>query len=805
MKDCAGAACRAGLLLIALSYVACRPALAQSDSVIEGALQGGLSVDPSRYPAVYRDNVTDNFLGTEVADPYRWLEDTDSNATLAFVKAQMNLTNQVLAGADTRGNFKALMTEMFNFPKTSCPFQRGDHEPGAVLRWYYTSNSGLQAQSVLYTTDDPNTNADSTVLLDPNTFSTDGTVALNDYSFSWDGRYVAYAISSGGSDWERIKILEVNQNGTSQEMNDTLGNVKFSATAWAPDSKGFFYNQYPAPNITAFGQRGQNTGSNEDQQLWYHEVGTSQDEDIFVLALPDHPSWSISASFTYDRDYLLITISTGTEPTNKLWYVEMAGLPKKPSGSLDLSSYDLKMNSTTPLPVVKLIDDFSASYGVIANNGTLWTFNTDLDAPRSKIVRANITQGLAPEDWQVILPEHEKDILTGSSALKGDALLVTYMRDVSAILQLRSLATGVLVRELPMPGYGNVKELCARQSLSEMYYSYESLTDAGSTFTYDTATPTVDPIHVSSIVVPGGYNMSTLNTTQVFVPSKDGSVKIPMFIVHHKDVVFDGSNPTYLYAYGGYGIVTEPTFSVSRVAFILAYGGVYAIAGIRGGGEYGNEWWEHGHLLEKQNSFDDFASCAQYLQTSNWTSPAKLTIQGGSNGGLLMGATLNQHPSMFAAVISQVGVYDMLRYQLFTIGHAWITEYGDPANKTMFEYLYKYSPLHNVRVPAGSHQYPATMLTTADHDDRVVPLHSYKMIATLQHTLAGYPDSPQRNPLLLRVDHNAGHGGGKPTDMIINEYSDEYGFAAQAMNAKWILPKPPRQPPTSTAAIAAAG
>ncbi|CAL5219022.1 g780 [Coccomyxa viridis] len=791
-RGCAALSCRAGLLLIVSAFVALRPACAVNSTVIQGAVQGGISVLPSLYPYVYRDNVTNTFFGTEVADPYRWLENTDSNETLAFVRAQNNLTQQVLSTCDTRSKFKALMTEMYNFPKISCPFQRG--EAGGVLRWYYSGNSGLQAQSVLFTTDAPDatgsSNGNPQVVLDPNTFSTDGTVALGDYAFSWDGRYIAYSISSGGSDWQKIMIKEINPDGTSTLLNDTLSNVKFSNTAWAPDNKGFFYNQYPAPNITRFGERGQNTGANTDQQLWYHEVGTSQDLDIFVLALPEQPTYSISASFTYARDYMLITISTGTAPSNKLWYMETAQLPKKPDGGLDMSSYDLRSKTPKPLPLVKFIDTFEAAFGLVANNGSIWTINTDLDAPRSKIVRTNITENMDPHTWTEILPQHEKDILTGSTHLKGDALLITYMRDVASVLQLRSLATGALVRELPMPGYGSVKEVCGRESLSQMYYSYESMTDAGSTYTYDTATPSADPVHVSSIVVPGGYDLSTLNTTQVFVPSKDGKVKIPMFIVHRNDVKLDGSNTAYLYAYGGYGIVTEPTFSTSRAAYILAYAGIYAVAGIRGGGEYGKTWWEDGHLEEKQNSFDDFASCMQYLHDNKWTSPPKLTIQGGSNGGLLMGAILTQHPSMFGAVISQVGVYDMLRYQLFTIGHAWETEYGDPDNKTDFEYLMKYSPLHNVRVPAGTHQFPATMLTTADHDDRVVPLHSYKFISTLQYNLAEYPDSPQRNPLLLRVDHNAGHGGGKPTDMIINEYSDEYGFSAKATNSKWVLQKP---------------
>ncbi|BDA42018.1 Prolyl endopeptidase [Coccomyxa sp. Obi] len=775
----------------------CQGRAEENITLPQGAVQSGLVVMPSQYPPVYRDDVTTDFFGTIVVDPYRWLEDTDSNETAAFVAAQNELTESVLDECDTREKFKAMMTEMYDFPKVSCPFQKG--EPGGVLRWYYSSNTGLQAQSVIYTQLTPDSKA--TILLDPNTFSTDGTVALNDFTFSWDGSLVAYSIASGGSDWESIHVLEINETGAVTYLNDTLNNVKFSSTAWSPDNKGFFYNQYPAPNITDFNARGTNTGANENQQLWYHVVGTSQDQDIFVLAIPEEPTYSIAAGFTNQKDYLIITVSTGTEPSNKLWYIKVSDLPvDAKTGGLDLSAYDRRKANAEPLPLVKVIDNFEAAYSIIANEGPIWTINTDLDAPRNKLVRVNVTEGISPDTWTEILPQHEKDLLTGASVLKGDALVVTYMRNVATILQLRSFATGKLVRELPMPGYGSVKEMCGRRTLSGLYYSYESMTDPGSTFWYDTATPTVDPKHISSIELPGGYNADGLETKQVFVPSKDGKVKIPMFIVAKKNVTLDGTNPTFLYAYGGYGITVEPTFSTSRLTYLLAYGGVYAIAGIRGGGEYGNDWWKHGHLLEKQNSFDDFASCAQYLHAAGYSSPGKLTIQGGSNGGLLMGAELTQHPDLYGAVISQVGVYDMLRYQLFTIGHAWMTEYGDPDNKTDFEYLYKYSPLHNVRVPAGSHQYPATLLTTADHDDRVVPLHSYKFIATLQHTLAGYPGSPQRNPLIMRVDSKAGHGGGKPTGKVIEEYSDLYGFAAKAMNAQWILQKR-----TGTMSVQAAG
>nr|QOL01125.1 putative extracellular protein CSOL_049 [Pseudococcomyxa simplex] len=790
----------AGVSLLAICCLSFCPGIAgQNSSLPQGAVQSGLVVLPSQYPPVYReDNETADFFGTIVSDPYRWLENTDSNETTAFVAAQNELTNSVLEECDTRSKFKDMMTEMYDFPKISCPYQRG--QPGGVLRWYYSSNTGLQSQSVIYTQKTPDSNA--TVLLDPNSFSADGTVALNDFAFSWDGSLVAYNIASGGSDWETIHVLQINNDtGAVTALNDTLNNVKFSGTAWSPDNKGFFYNQYPAPNITNFDARGTNTGANNDQQLWYHVVGTSQDEDIFVLAIPEEPTYSIGASFTEPKDYLIITVSTGTEPTNKLWYIKVSDLPvSAKTGTLDLSTYDRRKADAKPLPMVKVIDDFTASYGIVASDGPIWTLTTDLDAPRNKLVRVNVTEGISPDTWEVILPEHEKDLMSGSSALKGDALIVTYMRDVATVLQLRSLATGKLIRELPMPGYGSIKDMCGRRSLSEFYYSYQSMTDPGSTFLYDTATPEVDPKHISSVQIPGGYNADGLETTQVFVPSKDGKVKIPMFIVAKKNVTLDGTNPTFLYAYGGYGIVTEPTFSVSRLTYLLAYEGVYAIAGIRGGGEYGNDWWVDGHLLKKQNSFDDFAACAEYLHAAGYSSPGKLTIQGGSNGGLLMGAELTQRPDLFGAVISQVGVYDMLRYQLFTIGHAWMTEYGDPTNKTDFEYMYKYSPLHNVRVPAGSHQYPATLLTTADHDDRVVPLHSYKFIATLQHTLAGYPGSPQRNPLILRVDSKAGHGGGKPTGKVIEEYSDLYGFAAKAMSAKWVLQKP-----TGTKPVEAAG
>ncbi|KAK9846656.1 hypothetical protein WJX81_008596 [Elliptochloris bilobata] len=756
----------------------------------EGAAQGGLSVQPAEYPPVWRnESQVEDYPGGAVRDPYQWLESTDSPETRAFVAAQMNLTRRVLGQCDTRDRFRALFSQIYNYPKYGAPFQRG--RPGGVMRYYYEFNTGLQAQSTLYSMATSDGYDNATLVIDPNALSKDGTVAVNGYAFNWGGGLIAYNVASAGSDWETIKLMRINNaTGAAEALPDTLADVKFSSTGWTPDDKGFFYNRYtPVGNAT-----GQSTGANTNQQLWYHVVGTPQAADTFVLALPDHPDWSLGAGVTDDEKHIVVSITTGTDPTNQLWYTPIAALPVDAStGALDLARYDMRRpaDARPALPLTRLVDNFRASYGVVAAQGDIWTLQTSLNAPRGRLIRVNISNPGSVDSWQEVLAQHPRDQLVSATAVKGDALVVQYTRDVTAVLQQRSLASGALVREVPLPGLGSV-DLTGRREQSEILFTYTDMTQPGSTYRFDTATPAVSPVLLRRVELPGGWNLRDYNTTQVFVPSKDGT-RIPMFIVARKNVTLDGNNPTFLYAYGGFDITVGPTFSVSRLAFLRAYNGVYAIAGIRGGGEYGLDWWEGGRLHKKQNGFDDFASCAQYLHDAGYSSPSRLTIEGGSNGGLLMGAEVNQHPNLFAAIIAQVGVMDLLRFPLFTIGHAWVTEYGDPSNATDFPYLHAESPLQNVAVPSGSGQYPAVMVTTADHDDRVVPLHSYKFLATLQHVLAGYPGSPQRNPLVLRVDVNAGHGGGKPTGKIMDEYSDEYAFAAAAMRAPWVLTPPPAE------------
>lgn len=719
--------------------------------------------------------------GVKVADPYRWLEDPDSKETQAFVEAQNELTQKVLAQCETRDQFKELFTALYDYPKFGTPFKRGN-------RYYYYHNSGLQQQYVLYGQD--SLAAEAVCLLDPNTLSEDGTVALKDATFSDDGSLMAYSLSSGGSDWATIKVLGVGGDGKPVPHEDLLEDVKFSSMAWTHDNKGFFYNKFPKVSASDLGTE---TDTNQNQQLCYHVLGQPQAKDVVVLADPEQPLWMFGAEVTDDGRYLIIYVSEGCRPQNRLYYLDLQQVPTDTqSGALDFSKFDF-FKGDTPLPVVKLVDNFDASWDYVANDGQAFTFKTNLDAPRYRVVRADLDQAAAdsssigPSSWPDVIPQHPKDLLQSALALKGDELVVRWLRDVKSALSRHKLSTGELVQEFELPGIGSVGGFSGTRKSKEMFFSFTSFTEPGSTYRVDmaAASPTPELHRQTQLKVP--HNPADYETKQVFVPSKDGT-QVPMFITYRKGLKLDGSNPTLLYGYGGFNISLEPGFSASRLAWLAGYNGVYAQANLRGGGEYGIDWRNAGSKANKQNVFDDFQACAEYLHQQGYSSPGKLVIQGGSNGGLLVAACINQRPDLYCCGIAQVGVMDMLRFHKFTIGHAWITDYGDPDAAEDFAWIYPYSPLHNVAVPQGaSQQYPAMILATGDHDDRVVPLHSLKLISQLQYELASKdPDSSkQRNPLLIRVEVRAGHGAGKPTAKVIAETADLIGFAAQCVGAKW--------------------
>ncbi|KAL3130653.1 hypothetical protein ABBQ38_008044 [Trebouxia sp. C0009 RCD-2024] len=722
------------------------------------------------------ESVIETLHGAKVADPYRWLEDPDTEETQQFVADQNALTSSVLDECETRQQFNQLLTELFDYPRYSCPRRHGK-------RYHYSYNTGLQAQGVLYS--QVGLQDEGRVLLDPNKLSDDGTVALGQTKFSKDGKLMAYTLSSGGSDWVYIKVLTIDQEtGETTDLEDKLEYVKFSSLAWTHDHKGFFYNKFPEPKK---GDLGTETDINLNQQLCYHVLGQPQSKDAVVWACPDHPAWMLGAEITDDGRFLLISVTEGTQPTNQLWYVDLHSLPEfSPDQPLDFGPYDLK-SGPKPLPVMKLVDTFEASYEYVANDGTVFTFHTNYKAPLYRILRTDVEFPSNPSSWEDIVPEHLKHVLNWAAALKGDVLLVCYVADVASKLQIHSLGTGSKQRDIPLPGIGSVTSFGGRREDSEFFFSFSSFTEPGATYRLDTAVGSAEPKLFRQTKLKGGYAPAhEFETRQVFADSKDGT-KVPMFITHKKGTPLDGSAPTLLYGYGGFNINLTPGFSPARLAFMLGYGGILAVANLRGGGEYGLKWHDAGTHGNKQNVFDDFQACAEYLAEKKYTSAGKLIIQGGSNGGLLVAACTNQRPDLFGAVIAQVGVMDMLRFHKFTIGHAWTSDYGNPDEAEDFAYIYPYSPIHNVKPPtSGSQQYPAMIITTGDHDDRVVPLHSHKLTATLQHVLAGYEGSPQRNPLITRIDVRAGHGAGKPTKKVIEEAADSFGFAAKVVGAKWV-------------------
>ncbi|AEE35801.1 Prolyl oligopeptidase family protein [Arabidopsis thaliana] len=731
------------------------------------AIMGSSSVfgEQLQYPATRRDDsVVDDYHGVKIGDPYRWLEDPDAEEVKEFVQSQVKLTDSVLEKCETKEKLRQNITKLIDHPRYDSPFRQGD-------KYFYFHNTGLQAQSVLYMQD--NLDAEPEVLLDPNTLSDDGTVALNTFSVSEDAKYLAYGLSSSGSDWVTIKLMKIEDKKVEP---DTLSWVKFTGITWTHDSKGFFYGRYPAPKEGEDIDAGTETNSNLYHELYYHFIGTDQSQDILCWRDNENPKYMFGAEVTDDGKYLIMSIGESCDPVNKLYYCDMTSL----SGGLESFR-----GSSSFLPFIKLVDTFDAQYSVISNDETLFTFLTNKDAPKYKLVRVDLKE---PNSWTDVVEEHEKDVLASACAVNGNHLVACYMSDVKHILQIRDLKSGSLLHQLPLD-IGSVSDVSARRKDNTFFFSFTSFLTPGVIYKCDLANESPEVKVFREVTVPG-FDREAFQAIQVFYPSKDGT-KIPMFIVAKKDIKLDGSHPCLLYAYGGFNISITPSFSASRIVLSKHLGVVFCFANIRGGGEYGEEWHKAGSLAKKQNCFDDFISGAEYLVSAGYTQPSKLCIEGGSNGGLLVGACINQRPDLYGCALAHVGVMDMLRFHKFTIGHAWTSDYGCSENEEEFHWLIKYSPLHNVKRPWEQQtdhlvQYPSTMLLTADHDDRVVPLHSLKLLATLQHVLCTSLDnSPQMNPIIGRIEVKAGHGAGRPTQKMIDEAADRYSFMAKMVNASW--------------------
>lgn len=669
------------------------------------------------YPETERGDVVDNYFGTEVADPYRWLEDDNSEATAAWVEAENAVTQDYLARIPFRGAIRERLTQLWNYAKESAPAKHGD--------WYYYSyNDGLKNQSVIYRTATPGERGE--VFFDPNTLSEDGTVALSSTSFSKDGRYFAYAASASGSDWVEIRVMDA---ATRELTGDRIEWVKFSGATWSPDSKGFYYSAYDAPKGSALSEQ------NRFQKVYYHALGTPQSADRLIYEDREHPLRYFSAWPSDDGKWLFVTGSEGTSGSEVL-YRKVADRAFR-----------------------VLLPGFDADYDLVECKGDELYYRTNRGASNYALNAVSLDD---PKRVRTVIAESGRDLLAGVGSA-GGYLFASYLADAQSKICQYGF-DGELVREVELPAIGTVGGFGGRDEDKELYYSLTNYTAPATLYRYDIASGSSTLYKAPEV----DFDPEMFTTEQIFFTSKDGT-RVPMFVSHRKDLVLDGTAPCYLYAYGGFQINLTPGFNPSAIMF-MEQGGVHVVANLRGGSEYGEEWHKGGQLANKQNVFDDFISAAEWLIDNKYTSSSKLAIAGGSNGGLLIGACEVQRPDLYAVCLPAVGVMDMLRYHKFTIGWGWAVEYGTSDDEEQFGYIYKYSPLHNIREGVA---YPATLVTTADHDDRVVPAHSFKFAATMQHCQAG--DAP----ILIRIESKAGHGAGKPTSKRIDEAADIYAFLFQ--------------------------
>lgn len=731
---------------------------------------------PFKYPVAAKGTQVDDYHGVKIADPYRWLEDTDSPETKAWVDAENALTFGYLATIPERTPIRNRLTQMWNYARFDAPTKAGG-------RYFQTQNTGLQNQSVLFVR---NGNSPWRVLLDPNTLSSDGTVALSVTQESPDGHHLGYGTAASGSDWEEFHIRDVD---TGRDLPEVLKWVKFSDISWTRDNKGFFYERYDEPKTDKT-----LTDVNRNQKVYYHRINKPQSSDELIYERPDQPDWLFDTKVSDDGKFTTITVSQGTDQRTRLYYIFLGDNPGRP-----------QINQ----PVVRLIDRLEAEYQFIGNIGDNFLVRTDLGAPKGRIASIDINNE-QPNRWVTVVPEG-KDALSSAQVI-GNRLVASYLQDAHSSVRFYTMPgeremfrdnrgprgagpTGYprgrdqgarpsdtttrgpgrggfgyrLLGELDIPGIGTVTQITGKPDDNEMFYQFTSYLSPRAVYRYDMKKGRSEPYTTPRLPV----DLSQFETKQVFYTSKDGT-RVPMFITAKKGIVLDGSNPTILYAYGGFNISQTPAFSSPSLVW-MEMGGIYAVANLRGGGEYGKAWHEAGMLDKKQNVFDDFIAAAEYLIKEKYTSTPKLAISGGSNGGLLVGAVMTQRPELFGAALPAVGVMDMLRFNKFTIGWAWTSDYGSPDDAKQFQVLRAYSPLHNIK-PAV--HYPPTLITTADHDDRVVPGHSFKFAATLQAAQGGPA------PALIRIETKAGHGAGKPTSKQIEEAADRFAFLVKNLNMR---------------------
>jgi prolyl oligopeptidase len=679
------------------------------------------------YPQSKKIDQVDDYHGTQVTDPYRWLEDLDSAETRKWVEEQNKVTFAWLARVPARETIRQRLTTLWNYERYGLPHKKGG-------RYFYTHNDGLQNQSAIYVLE--RLDAQPRLLIDPNTLSADGTVALTSWVASEDGKLLAYGLAAAGSDWQEWHVLDV---ATGSKLPDEIKWIKFSRVSWSRDGRGFFYSRYdePPPGETY-------TKANYYQKLYFHRLGDTQDKDALIYKRDDEKEWGFDGEVTDDGAYLIVSVWRGTESKNQIFYKSL----KQPESQ-----------------VVALLKGFEAEYHFIDNEGSLFWFVTDKDAPRRRVMAIDVSK---PEEknGQSLIGE-TGDTLEAVSVV-GDHFVCRYLHDACSTVRVHDLR-GRHVRDVKMPDLGSVAGFAGRRDDAETFYSFTSYTVPGTIFRYDAKTGASSVFREPKVAFDGGQ----FETRQEFFKSKDGT-RVPIIVVGKKGWKRDGNNPTILYGYGGFNISQSPGFSVSTLAW-LEMGGLYAVANLRGGGEYGREWHEAGMLDRKQNVFDDFVAAAQWLIDNKYTSPEKLAIRGGSNGGLLVGAAIAQRPELFAAAVPAVGVMDMLRFHKFTIGWAWVNEYGSSDDAKQFQTLIKYSPLQNLK--AGT-KYPATLITTGDHDDRVVPGHSFKFAAALQAAQGA------EKPALIRIETRAGHGAGTPTTKLIETAADVLGFLVATLRMK---------------------
>ena len=677
-------------------------------------LMGEINAQVIKYPVSRKTDIQDNYFGTIVKDPYRWLEDDRSEETGAWVSAQNKITDDYFSGIPFRQDIHERLTKLWNYARYGVPFHEGNY-------YFFFKNDGIQNQSVLYIQD--SINGEPRVFLDPNTLSPDGTVALGSYSVSRDGKYFAYAVSKAGSDWNEIYVKET---ASGKQLQDKLEWVKFSGISWR--GEGFYYSRYDKPKGSELSSR------NEYHKVYYHKLGESQSTDVLVYSNNQYPLRNYGGYTTEDEKFLVLSESESTS-----------------GNALYIKDLDKKGD------FIKIADGFKYEYNIIHNNGSLFYILTNDDAPRNRVVAVSLDKP-GKENWVVIIPE-KKEVLQ-EVHITGGKFVAVYMKDATSRANVIDL-DGNLVHEMKLPGIGTLAGFESKAKEDQAFYAFTSFTFPSTIFSYNIKNNQSEVQYKPAL----DFDANKFVSEQLFFTSKDGT-KVPMFIVHKTDIKLDGTNPVYLYGYGGFNVSLTPSFSASRLIF-LENGGIFVMVNLRGGGEYGEEWHEAGTKLQKQNVFDDFIAAAEYLIAQKYTSPKKIAIAGGSNGGLLVGACMTQRPELFGVALPAVGVMDMLRFHKFTIGWAWTGDYGSSDNEPEFRYLLGYSPLHNIKKGIC---YPSTLITTADHDDRVVPAHSFKFAAALQEAQSC------ENPTLIRIETKAGHGAGKPISKMIDEAADVWSF-----------------------------